>query len=798
MRRLQAQIIENNKTLDKLKENEVENSKEIETLTKRNNTLTEHFNNLQAEATKTAEELGNVADTLGDVNVEVNGHKELLSSLLNTFADFVGWDREATDANTTLTTSFDEENDELENTQENIQDVSDAYSEFFDSLEDIQNAYEILSKAAEEYNTSGFITASTLKKLNKITPEYLVALKNEGGQYSVNVQLLKDLYGAEQDDAIEKLELAKNSALCKLANEYLTESTDNVTTAITNSGNEAKTAAPKYEELAKSASSAAIKLREVHEYLVGGEGDDSSRWEQFKQQWNETSNWFDQQIENVKKSNIGLADSSSKAAKSSKDAWVEAFEEEQRLLKHSLEMNEITEIEYYEKLKALNEKYFGEISGKHKKYLKEYQENEEEIYKGLKSVYDKVADYLADAIEQGYQDAINAIKAQEKLVLAEIRAQIDALKNEKSHVLDDISDQIDGLKSKKNKVLDYWNTQIDKIKESNNALQKQNELLEKQQALQQAKSQKVMVMKDGKFQLGENESAVSQAERDLSQTQDKISYEQQISEMEKLRDAQVKTIEDRITALENYKEYITRYYDDEINALEQHYNEVQRQYEAQIEALQAELDAFKQGAEQQKKIEEARLAAQVVGINNEADLFKISLTNLKTYVKKYNELLSAKKSFESASSGGEVPTSDANFITAVASNINSNISGVNTQLKSRASGDAKFSGDEIALVGESPNTELVLGSHLNRSVNSGALVHLSKGSGVVNAESTATLAGLLNGIVKPNGTNNNRSTTQSFNFGSIVLPNVTDADSFVNTLSYKFNNYAIQYGNSRK
>ena len=45
-------------------------------------------------------------------------------------------------------------------------------------------------------------------------------------------------------------------------------------------------------------------------------------------------------------------------------------------------MNEITELEYYERLKDLNEKYFGEISGNHQKYIKEYQENEEEIYKG--------------------------------------------------------------------------------------------------------------------------------------------------------------------------------------------------------------------------------------------------------------------------------------------------------------------------------------------------------------------------------------------------------------------------------
>ena len=106
--------------------------------------------------------------------------------------------------------------------------------------------------------------------------------------------------------------------------------------------------------------------------------------------------------------------------------------------------------------------------------------------------------------------------------------------------------------------------------------------------------------------------------------------------------------------------------------------------------------------------------------------------------------------------------------------------------------------DEVALVGESPNAELLLGSNIN-TIGGGKLKHLQKGTGIVNAESTSTLAGLLNGLAEPQ-TNvaNNRSTLQNFNFGNISLPNVTNADSFVNTLSKQFNNYSIQYGNIRK
>ena len=77
-------------------------------------------------------------------------------------------------------------------------------------------------------------------------------------------------------------------------------------------------------------------------------------------------------------------------------------------------------------------------------------------------------------------------------------------------------------------------------------------------------------------------------------------------------------------------------------------------------------------------------------------------------------------------------------------------------------------------------------------------MNLSKGSGVVNAESTSTLAGLLNGLTNPIASSGSRTTQQNFSFGNITLPNVTDANDFVNTLSKQFNNYAIQYSNTRK
>lgn len=683
-------------------------------------------------------------------------------------------------------TTQDDIDNMVESTDEQTnatEDAAKAWDEYIDNIEDIQSAYETLTKAVDEYNENGYITASTLKKLNKLNPEYLALLAQEGDAYTNITEGLNGYLDAEKKDALTKVELARQIAIVQACQDKLAESSNGAKDEIKKVGDTAEEVSPQMAELARKTTQAAIGMIAVKN---AGKMD-----EDFKSQLDDINKYFDGLSANIEKVSLGSAKSSKSAASSSKDAWVEAFEEEQRQLKHSLEMNEITELEYYERLKDLNEKYFGEISGKHQKYIKEYQENEEEIYKGTKAVYDKVKDYLKEAVENGYEKAINALEKEEKKVLDEIKKQIDALKKEKSSVLDGIKDEIDALKRQKDAVQDYYNKQIDVIKKENDVLQEQNELLEYQQALQQAKAQKVMVMQDGKFQLGENESAVAQAEQNLSNYQDQLSYEQQIQQLEELRDAQVESIDERIASLEEYYDYMEDYYDKQIESMESYYDQVQEQYELQIEALQAELDAFKEGYQKSEDLENAKLAASVLAANEEAAVWQTRLENLANAVTEYNKLLSM------IGEEGTVASSGFKFSEA-SYNPSSSVGGVDSNIQTRASGDASFKNDEIALVGESPNTELVLGSRLNKSVNSGVLTHLSKGSGVVNAESTQTLAGLLNGLANPTSISNARSTQQTFNFGAITLPNVTNAESFVGALRDKFNNYSIQYSTIKK
>ena len=103
--------------------------------------------------------------------------------------------------------------------------------------------------------------------------------------------------------------------------------------------------------------------------------------------------------------------------------------------------------------------------------------------------------------------------------------------------------------------------------------------------------------------------------------------------------------------------------------------------------------------------------------------------------------------------------------------------------------------DQVAIVGDNPNSrELVIGSKLN-----GMAMNLKKGTGVVNAQATNTLAGMFNALGSGSASKGNFSLSdikekgsQSIvNIGDISLPQVRDATDFINALG-NFENIMAQ------
>lgn len=117
-------------------------------------------------------------------------------------------------------------------------------------------------------------------------------------------------------------------------------------------------------------------------------------------------------------------------------AWVNAYESAKDLLDHQLEMNVISEAQYYEKLKALGDQYYKGRAD----YANEYRDHLEELKDARKEAYDAQLEDLDKALEK------------EIITIEQYFSKVQSLQNqyltgnemakEREEALDDMYDQL--------------------------------------------------------------------------------------------------------------------------------------------------------------------------------------------------------------------------------------------------------------------------------------------------------------------------------------------------------------------
>lgn len=353
---------------------------------------------------------------------------------------------------------------------------------------------------------------------------------------------------------------------------------------------------------------------------------------------------------------------------------------------------------------------------------------------------------LASELKQQYQIALSYIEEMYK-------KQKQAIEDARDAELDAIDDEITALEEQKKAREKYWDTLIDQLKKENDERQKSIDLQQKQEALAKAKATKVRVFQDGEFVYQEDEAAVSKAEQDLQDYLQKQAYEEELDRLKQQKEAEMNNFDERIDNLKKYRKQKQKEYEEELKILEKQKNAVKEQ-----------VDDYEI---QQKRL----ITAQMLGIEEQKMNWDTMISNLKDFVKKWNSELSSMDTV-----GEYTPTAKStgdNSVTAYASGTNS-------------VGDY-----QTAVVGDNPKyQELVIGSKINH--DQGLVMKLKRGSGVVNANSTNTLAGLFNSLSgfasnnfgRANGslTNNSTSNNLRIDIGNISLPNVANGNDFVNYL----------------
>lgn len=76
---------------------------------------------------------------------------------------------------------------------------------FNKSIDDIQSAYDTLTKAKDEWNKNGSYSLDTVQALLALEPKYLAMLVNENGQLKLNEQAMYDLINAQLEEAKSKI-----------------------------------------------------------------------------------------------------------------------------------------------------------------------------------------------------------------------------------------------------------------------------------------------------------------------------------------------------------------------------------------------------------------------------------------------------------------------------------------------------------------------------------------------------------------------------------------------------------------
>lgn len=267
-----------------------------------------------------------------------------------------------------------------------------------------------------------------------------------------------------------------------------------------------------------------------------------------------------------KKQNDEIAKAAKQAHEDEFDSWLAKME-------HALAMGEISEEDYYERLKEMSDEYFkGD-----EEYLEKYWKYEEQYY----SWKQKQIEIAAEAEKKAQEEALERQKEKLKLQQQELQAEQDNLNAVISYAqkysqkqIDDIDERINKLKDEANAIKDNYQDQIDKLKETNEALDDQIEKQKLLEALAKAQQTKKYVFKDGRFQYVDDVDAITSAQEALDNFNRQQSLNERVALLEKQRDAELASNEAAQKALEQQKQRWQDYKDGWANLTDEYeYNQ---------------------------------------------------------------------------------------------------------------------------------------------------------------------------------------------------------------------------------
>lgn len=272
---------------------------------------------------------------------------------------------------------------------------------------------------------------------------------------------------------------------------------------------------------------------------------------------------------------------------------------------------------YYDDIIDLQRESFDDRLKESEDYIEEHNKLANWGADSEIEAWNRVLKWMDEWYKQGLVDYEYYIKKRQEALDNLIEAEKDALENQIdiyetlfSTVASKAQEEIDALEEERTSVEDYWNAKIDALQQANDELDEQIEKEEALDALARARQTKVMVYKDGRFQYINDIDEVSEAQANLEKIKRDEILQEEIANLEELRDKELASIDEQIKGWEEYKEEWASVVDD-------------------YEEKQNEL-----------------LLQQKLGITLEGENWRERLDNLESYVDEYESLMNRLNNLE--------------------------------------------------------------------------------------------------------------------------------------------------------
>lgn len=484
-----------------------------------------------------------------------------------------------------------------------------SFEELSTALDDVQDAYNTVCDALEEYNENGFFSIDTLQSLLEMNSEYLDTLVDENGNIRDNTDAFQGLAEAKlanvqaDEDARYYNELLRLAQLDEAGAAQLAAGSIEQHNAAM--GGQAPNAEKlraqiqanieKFNEESAAALKAAYDVNEAtHKRNTaiidatklglqknfgsamnrssnsrsgsksrGGSGSSSkSEKEWWEKEYDALKNQFDYNEITIEQY-IGSLENLLGRVGQGTEAWRKINKELQKQkldkVKNDYDAGRISLDQYIISLQNLQQAYAAGTEGWNKladaikkaklDKLKEQQNDLKSALSAVNDVLDKQIDKYEeakDAADKKYDDEIDKLEElQDKL-----DDQDDEYQRAQQAVSDFLSEQMSSIEEQRDSIENYYDTVIDAIEKMNEEQEKSLELAEAYEALMNAMTQKTKkVYKEG---LGWVWTTDAEAIRDAKKTYEDLLESATTKEIEDQKNATINSLEEQITALQDY------------------------------------------------------------------------------------------------------------------------------------------------------------------------------------------------------------------------------------------------------